>query len=169
MKVEKTRNIIFPSINMQYQKLSQSYYPLLECLTQDHMDFITSLEPHVLICILTSVSGGLTAREVLLKYCVIFPHSTVPRPAGLSLMMSILMNTISLEDCRNQRSVSGPLLGLIALDEKYFSELRATLINSQPGSTQQVLEQCFRNLMKGVEQKVSVKNRGWFTQNVSVF
>ncbi|XP_042736565.1 ran-binding protein 17 [Lagopus leucura] len=165
MKLEKTRNIIFPSINMQYQKLSQSYYPLLECLTQDHVDFITSLEPHVL----TSVSGGLTAREVLLQYCVIFPHSTVPHPGGLSLMMSILTNTISLEDCRNQRSVSGPLLGLTALDGKYFSELRATLINSQPGSTQQVLEQCFRNRMKGVEQKVSVKNRGWFTQNVSVF
>lgn len=45
----------------QYRKLSQSYYPLLECLTQDHMSFITSLEPHVLIYILTSISEGLTA------------------------------------------------------------------------------------------------------------
>lgn len=45
----------------QYRKLSQSYYQLLECLTQNHMDFITSLEPHVLIYILTSISGGLPA------------------------------------------------------------------------------------------------------------
>ncbi|XP_031453868.1 ran-binding protein 17-like [Phasianus colchicus] len=82
-------------------------------------------------------------------------------------MMLIPMNTIVFEDCRNQQSVSGPLLGL--LNEKYFSELRATLINSQPGSKRQVLEQCFRNLMKGVEQNLSVENRDWFTQNVSVF
>lgn len=45
----------------QYRKLSQSYYPLLECLTQDHMSFITSLEPRVFFYILTSISEGLTA------------------------------------------------------------------------------------------------------------
>lgn len=45
----------------QYRKLSQSYYPLLECLTQDHMSFISSLEPHVFFYILTSISEGLTA------------------------------------------------------------------------------------------------------------
>lgn len=49
------------SFFQQYRKLSQSYYPLLECLTQDHMSFITSLEPRVLIYILTSISEGLTA------------------------------------------------------------------------------------------------------------
>ncbi|OXB77416.1 UNVERIFIED_CONTAM: hypothetical protein H355_012123 [Colinus virginianus] len=52
---------------------------------------------------------------------------------------------------------------------QYFSELRATLINSQPSSKRQVLEQCFRSLMEGVEQNLSVKNRDRFTQNMSVF
>lgn len=33
-------------------------------------------------------------------------------------MMSVLMNTIIFEDCRNQWSVSRPLLGLILLNEK---------------------------------------------------
>lgn len=33
-------------------------------------------------------------------------------------MMSVLMNTIVFEDCRNQWSVSRPLLGLILLNEK---------------------------------------------------
>lgn len=32
-----------------YPKLSQSYYSLLEVLTQDHMNFIASLEPHVIM------------------------------------------------------------------------------------------------------------------------
>lgn len=52
---------------LQYRKLSQSYYQLLECLTQNHMDFITSLEPHVLIYILTSISGGLPAVDTIIS------------------------------------------------------------------------------------------------------
>nr|XP_028578007.1 ran-binding protein 17 isoform X5 [Podarcis muralis] len=87
----------------------------------------------------------------------------------LQQMMSILMNTIIFEDCRNQWSVSRPLLGLILLNEKYFSELRASLINSQPANKQEVLHQCFSNLMEGVEQSLLVKNRDRFTQNMSVF
>ncbi|NXJ11512.1 RBP17 protein, partial [Odontophorus gujanensis] len=177
---------------LQYRKLSQSYYPLLECLTQDHMSFITSLQPHVLMYILTSISGGLTTVDTVvsssccasLDYIVTYLFKHIAKegkkalrcreasqdgqrllnfmqhnPEVLQQMMSILMNTIIFEDCRNQWSVSRPLLGLILLNEKYFSELRATLINSQPGSKRQVLEQCFRNLMEGVEQNLLVKNR----------
>lgn len=44
-----------------YPKLSQSFYSLLEVLTQDHMNFIASLEPHVVMYILSSISEGLTA------------------------------------------------------------------------------------------------------------
>ncbi|XP_053935532.1 ran-binding protein 17 isoform X3 [Cuculus canorus] len=187
---------------LQYRKLSQSYYPLLECLIQDHMSFITSLEPHVLVYILTSISEGLTAVDAIissscctsLDYIVtyLFKHLTkeskkTPRcretsrdgqrllhfmqqnPEILQQMMSILMNTIIFEDCRNQWSVSRPLLGLILLNEKYFSELRATLITSQPDNKREVLDQCFRNLMEGVEQNLLVKNRDRFTQNMSIF
>ncbi|CAM9617883.1 unnamed protein product [Rangifer tarandus platyrhynchus] len=84
-------------------------------------------------------------------------------------MMSVLMNTIVFEDCRNQWSVSRPLLGLILLNEKYFGELRAGLISSQPLPKQEALAQCFRSLMEGVEQNLSLKNRDKFTQNLSVF
>ncbi|XP_065590543.1 ran-binding protein 17 [Cyrtonyx montezumae] len=187
---------------LQYRKLSQSYYPLLECLTQDHMSFITSLQPHVLMYILTSISGGLTAVDTIvsssccasLDYIATYLFKHIAKegkkalrcreasqdgqrllnfmqhnPEVLQQMMSVLMNTIIFEDCRNQWSVSRPLLGLILLNEKYFSELRATLINSQPGSKRQALEQCFRNLMEGVEQNLLVKNRDRFTQNMSVF
>ena len=40
--------------------MSQSYYGLLEVLTMDHMDFISTLEPEVFIYILSSISEGLT-------------------------------------------------------------------------------------------------------------
>ncbi|XP_077908518.1 ran-binding protein 17 isoform X5 [Ictidomys tridecemlineatus] len=96
-------------------------------------------------------------------------HFMQQNPDVLQQMMSVLMNTIVFEDCRNQWSVSRPLLGLILLNEKHFSELRASLINSQPLPKQEVLAQCFRNLMEGVEQNLSIKNRDRFTQNLSVF
>ncbi|NWQ80180.1 RBP17 protein, partial [Columbina picui] len=182
---------------LQYRKLSQSYYPLLECLTQDHMSFITSLEPRAFFYILTSISEGLTAVDTIvsssccasLDYIVtyLFKHLSkgkkTPRcrdisqdgqrllhfmqqnPDVLQQMMSILLNTIIFEDCRNQWSVSRPLLGLILLNEKYFSELRATLITSQPDSKREVLDQCFRNLMEGVEQNLLVKNRDRYVHN----
>uniref|UniRef100_H0X9G1 RAN binding protein 17 n=1 Tax=Otolemur garnettii TaxID=30611 RepID=H0X9G1_OTOGA len=187
---------------LQYRKLSQSYYPLLECLTQDHMSFITNLEPPVLLYVLTSISEGLNALDTVvssscctsLDYIVTYLfkhiakegkkplrcreatqtgqrllHFMQQNPDVLQQMMSVLMNTIVFEDCRNQWSVSRPLLGLILLNEKYFSELRASLINSQPLPKQEVLAQCFRNLMEGVEQNLSIKNRDRFTQNLSVF
>ncbi|XP_071670919.1 ran-binding protein 17 isoform X2 [Patagioenas fasciata] len=186
---------------LQYRKLSQSYYPLLECLTQDHMSFISSLEPRVFFYILTSISEGLTAVDTIVSSsccasldCIVtylFKHLSkgkkTPRcreisqdgqrllhfmqqnPDVLQQMMSILLNTIIFEDCRNQWSVSRPLLGLILLNEKYFSELRATLISSQPDNKREVLDQCFRNLMEGVEQNLLLKNRDRFTENMSVF
>ncbi|XP_049564046.1 ran-binding protein 17 isoform X5 [Orcinus orca] len=187
---------------LQYRKLSQSYYPLLECLTQDHMSFVTNLEPPVLLYVLTSISEGLSTLDTVVSsscctsldniVTYLFKHIAKEgrkplrcreaaqagqrllhfmqqNPEVLQQMMSVLMNTIVFEDCRNQWSVSRPLLGLILLNEKYFSELRASLINSQPLPKQEVLAQCFRNLMEGVEQNLSVKNRDRFTQNLSVF
>lgn len=44
-----------------YPKLSQTYYVLLECLAQDHMSFLSTLEPQVFLYILSSISEGLTA------------------------------------------------------------------------------------------------------------
>lgn len=44
-----------------YPKLSATYYLLLECLAQDHMVFLSTLEPRVFLYILSSISEGLTA------------------------------------------------------------------------------------------------------------
>jgi len=45
----------------EFPKLSQSYYALLECLAQDHMPFISHLEPTVFLYIMATISDGLTA------------------------------------------------------------------------------------------------------------
>ena len=51
-----------------YPKLSQSYYVLLECLCQDHMAFLSSLEPQVFLYIFASISEGLQALGGNLNY-----------------------------------------------------------------------------------------------------
>ena len=51
-----------------YPKLSQTYYVLLECLAQDHMGFLATMEPQVFLYILASISEGLTALGGNINY-----------------------------------------------------------------------------------------------------
>ncbi|PKU26952.1 hypothetical protein llap_22744 [Limosa lapponica baueri] len=74
-------------------------------------------------------------------------------------MLSTVLNIIIFEDCRNQWSMSRPLLGLILLNEKYFSDLRNSIVNSQPPEKQQAMHLCFENLMEGIERNLLTKNR----------
>ncbi|KAK1800574.1 hypothetical protein P4O66_005514, partial [Electrophorus voltai] len=185
---------------LDYPKLSQSYYSLLEVLTQDHMNFIASLEPHVVLYILSSISEGLTALDTMvctgccssLDHIVTylfkqlsrstkkraqpmaqesdrFLHIMQQHPEMIQQMLSTVLNIIIFEDCRNQWSMSRPLLGLILLNEKYFADLRNSIVNSQPPEKQQAMHLCFENLMEGIERNLLTKNRDRFTQNLSVF
>ncbi|KAJ8260590.1 hypothetical protein COCON_G00163130 [Conger conger] len=185
---------------LDYPKLSQSYYSLLEVLTQDHMAFIASLEPHVIMYILSSISEGLTALDTMvctgccssLDHIVTylfkqlsrstkkrasslgqdsdrFLHIMQQHPEMIQQMLSTVLNIIIFEDCRNQWSMSRPLLGLILLNEKYFADLRSSIVSSQPPEKQQAMHLCFENLMEGIERNLLTKNRDRFTQNLSVF
>ncbi|XP_063632313.1 exportin-7-B [Cydia splendana] len=48
---------------LDYPKLSQTYYVLLERLAQDHMAFLASLQPEATLYVLSSISEGLTALD----------------------------------------------------------------------------------------------------------
>ncbi|PSN46003.1 Exportin-7 [Blattella germanica] len=185
---------------LDYPKLSQTYYVLLECLAQDHMSFLSTLEPRVFLYILSSISEGLTALGVNLNFftgtitdnssrpytmvctgcCATLDHIVtylfkqltqkgkktrrgVPTPSDMFLqvlelhpeilqqILSTVLNVIMFEDCRNQWSMSRPLLGLILLNEE------AAMAN------------WFENLMDGIERNLLTKNRDRFTQNLSMF
>ena len=84
-------------------------------------------------------------------------------------MVSFLLNLVMFEDCKNQWSVSRPLLGLILLQEQFFEQVRHQHIASAPPQKQELYHQCFTNLMNGVERVLSTKNRDRFTQNLAVF
>uniref|UniRef100_A0A0B7BCX8 Importin N-terminal domain-containing protein n=1 Tax=Arion vulgaris TaxID=1028688 RepID=A0A0B7BCX8_9EUPU len=184
---------------MDYPKLSQNYYGLVECLAQDHMSFISNLEPQVLLYVLSSVSEGFTALDTMVctGCCATIDSiitylfrrfvnkrkqipNQVPdgeaflsllelRPEILQQMLSTVLNIVMFEDCRNQWSMSRPLLGLILLNEEYFNKLRSSIISNQPVEKQESMANCFQNLMDGVERSLLAKNRDRFTQNLSVF
>ncbi|EEC05625.1 Exportin-7-A, putative, partial [Ixodes scapularis] len=169
---------------LDYPKLSQAYYVLLECLAQDHMHFLSNLEPPVFLYILSSVSEGLTALDTMvctgccatLDHMVSFLFRRLSKgsskgppepclrvlelhPEILQQMLSTILNIIMFEDCRNQWSMSRPLLGLILLNEEYFGQLRQSLVGSQPVDKQATMSQWFDSLMDGIERNLLTKNR----------
>ncbi|XP_033169324.1 ran-binding protein 16 isoform X2 [Drosophila mauritiana] len=87
----------------------------------------------------------------------------------LQSMMSSLLNNVLQEDCRNQWSMSRPLLVLILLYEDYYRSLKDRIICAQPIEKQQTMAQWFDDLMVGIERNVSSKNKEKFTQNMSTF
>ncbi|XP_053977684.1 exportin-7 isoform X2 [Hylaeus anthracinus] len=187
---------------LDYPKLSTTYYVLLESLAQDHMVFLSTLEPRVFLYILSSISEGLTALDTMVctGCCATLDHivtylfkqlypkggyarrknAVVPgggdlflqvlkqHPEILQQILSTVLNVIMFEDCRNQWSMSRPLLGLILLNEDYFNQLRENIIRSQPVDKQATMAQWFENLMEGIERNLLSRNRDRFTQNLSM-
>lgn len=184
---------------LDYPKLSQTYYVLLERLAQDHMPFLASLEPPAFLYILASISEGLTALDtsVCTGCCATLDHIVTylfkqlvqkpnklknrqdnntmfievlqQRPEIMQQLLSTVLNVIMFEDCCNQWSMSRPLLGLILLNEEHFSRLRAGIVASQPADKQPAMAQWFNSLMDGIERNLLTTNRDRFTQNLSVF
>merc|ERR1712080_304097 len=159
---------------LDYPKLSQTYYVLLECLAQDHMSFLATMEPQVFLYILSSISAGLTALGKVRRGQMLPDNDALVqviklRPEILQQMLQTVLNIIMFEDCRNQWSMSRPLLGLILLNEDYFQNLRDQVIASQQADKMAAMMTWFENLMEGIERTLLTKNRDRFTQNLSVF
>lgn len=54
--------VILSIIFQVYPKLAQAYFLLLECLAQDHMAFLSTLDPAIFLYIIKSISEGLAAE-----------------------------------------------------------------------------------------------------------
>ncbi|CAG0919166.1 unnamed protein product [Notodromas monacha] len=187
---------------LEYPKLSQTYFVLLDCLAQDHMSFLSMMDTNVFMYLLSTISDGLSALDTMVctsccsaldniityfykqaaskgkakkrRLSGVEDESPVLKmvkmnPAVFQTMLQTVLNILMFEECRNQWSMSRPLLGLILLNESYFAELRSEIIGNQPVERQAMLSTCFDNLMDGVERNLLTKNRDRFTQNLSVF
>ena len=81
------------------------------------------------------------------------------QPEILQQLLATVLNIIMYEDCRNQWSMSRPLLGLILLNEEYFGGLREQMVASHPPERQPAVRAAFDSLMDGIERNLLTKNR----------
>ena len=81
------------------------------------------------------------------------------QPEILQQLLATVLNIIMYEDCRNQWSMSRPLLGLILLNEEYFGGLREQMVLSHPPERQPAIRAAFDSLMDGIERNLLTKNR----------
>eukprot|EP00794_Sanderia_malayensis_P005744 gene5744-6446_t len=91
------------------------------------------------------------------------------QPNMLQEMLSTILNTVMFEDCKNMWSISRPFLGLILLNEEFFTELERRITQMQSPDKQPRMAECFQDLMENVERSMTSKNRDRFTQNLSTF
>lgn len=90
-------------------------------------------------------------------------------PEILQQMLATLLNIVMWEDCRNQWSMSRPLLGLILLNSDYFGQLTLSLVEAQPIEKRPAMMGWFQALMQDIDRNLLTKNRDKFTMNLSVF
>jgi len=185
---------------LEYPKLSQSYYGLVEIITENHIDLLCNIDPQAFLYILSSVSQGLDALDssVSTGCCATLDHIVTYlfqqlqkaskssdaqkevekhpalkiielQPNMLQQMLSTILNTVMFEDCKNMWSMSRPLLGLILLNEEFFTELERNITQVQAPEKQPRMAECFQDLMENVERSMLSKNRDRFTQNLSGF
>jgi exportin-7 len=129
-----------------YSKLSQAYYSLLATLTADPLALGAMLEPQVFMYILSSISDGLSAVDSVIStnccssldhilsylFKMLSKQKRQQQQQQQSILLQVyqqqvqvfqqvlttVINIIVFEDCRNQWSMSRPLLGLILLNEQ---------------------------------------------------
>jgi len=180
---------------MSFPKLSRSYFGLLEYFIQEHIQSIKDLSHDAFFYILATLSEGLRSPDVSVasQVCAILDHLCTfiyknslkfpnapqllhpitrlvnDRPELLQYLLSSLYSMILYEDSQIQWSVSRPMLPLILLCEKFFTEFNLRLVQCQQQDKREWLAKALDELMVEVERKITPKNRDRFTQNVTVF
>lgn len=181
--------------SQSFPKLSRSYFGLLEYFIQEHIQSTKDLPHDAFFYMLATMSEGLRSPDVSVasQVCAILDHLCTfvyknsmkhpnnpqmmhpitrlvsERPELLQYLLSSLYGMILYEDSQIQWSVSRPMLPLILLCEKFFTEFNLRLVQCQQMDKREWLAKALEELMIDVERKITPKNRDRFTQNVTVF
>lgn len=90
-------------------------------------------------------------------------------PHILADLLQTLVSIMLFGDSKCQWSLSRPMLGLILIQQDVFEKVKTDLTRQQTFEKQPKFEEAFTQLMNGVENSLSVKNKDTFTQNLSKF
>ncbi|XP_078494351.1 exportin-7-A isoform X2 [Ciona intestinalis] len=94
-----------------------------------------------------------------------FLQVMMERPDILRQALSTVLHTIMFEDCRNQWSMSRPLLGLILLNQDYLDTIKKSFCEASADHgplNQRSVSNCFEQLMQGIEKNLHTKTRDRF-------
>mmetsp|Transcript_24122 Transcript_24122/g.77650 ORF Transcript_24122/g.77650 Transcript_24122/m.77650 type:complete len:1092 (-) Transcript_24122:124-3399(-) len=180
-----------------YLKALKPYYYFLELATRGHMSKVMELEPLMLTTLLQSIEEGLLSFETgvsmqccaavdnVISYFHIQAHNksqnrTTPEqervrrflteaPQCLQKILHLMFQLVMTGEFSSTWSISRPLLGLVLLHEQYFMQLKEQLVMSQIEERRAKLRGYFDDLMSGVENNLSTKNKDHFTRNLYNF
>merc|ERR1712039_365110 len=176
-----------------FLKALKPYYYFLELATRSHMAKVMELEPIMLTTLVQSVEEGLLSFEtgVSMQCCAtvdnIISHfhaqlggkpspeqERVRRflgeaPQCLQKILHLMFQLVMTGEFSSTWSISRPLLGLVLLHERNFTQLKEQLVNSQIEERRGKLRGYFDDLMSGVENNLSTKNKDHFTRNLYNF
>jgi len=176
-----------------YLKALKPYYYFLELATRGHMSKVMELDSAMLTTLLQSVEEGLLSFEtgVSMQCCatvdnvISYFHQKLrdkmtpdqervrrflaEAPQCLQKILHLMFQLVMTGEFSSTWSISRPLLGLILLHEQYFLQLKEQLVASQIEERRATLRGYFDDLMSGVENNLSTKNKDHFTRNLYNF
>jgi exportin-7 len=177
-----------------FLKSLKPVYTFLEIVTKSHMSAMVTLSTSQFSTILRALEDGLTAFDtaVALSACTAMDHictylletkdgaeevaaiqahlASVEVKNALSRQLAILNHLSTSGEFASTWSLSRPFLGLILLEKNAFLELRQSVVQQQLNAERrQLVENAYNELMQGVNDNMSTKNRELFTKNLYQF
>ena len=175
-------------------KSLKSVYTFLELVTKSHMSSLMLLGAGQFATILRSLEDGLTSFDtaIALSSCVAVDNictyaiETTDDPDQVNAIQIIitssevrssvsrliaLVNHLALSgEFASTWSLSRPFLSLILLGNAEFVQLKNSFVQQQMSPERRLfVETCYSELMNGVAQNLSHKNRELFTKNLYQF
>ncbi|VDD88080.1 unnamed protein product [Enterobius vermicularis] len=180
-----------------YQKVTQNFYSLLECIAHDNIAYLSNVQPELFITLLRYIQRGTVSLDglvvtascatldTLLNYLYRRISQDAPprthvgsEPEGEECIRAlranptillVMLDAIVFDDVKCQWSMSRPLLGLILLQESAFQQWKMDLLAQYPQEKHARFEKAFTDLMDGVGRNLYTRNKDTFTQNLVMF
>ncbi|KXS17551.1 hypothetical protein M427DRAFT_54487 [Gonapodya prolifera JEL478] len=121
---------------------------------------------HIVTFLFTSTTSGHMPRIAKPPEQHFIVRSAKEYSDVLPLIMAQTLQLLILDDTSNQWSLSRPLLGLVLLCKSAFIDFTRKFISVQYPERQETLSKAITQLMEGIEDSLSMKNRDKFTQQI---
>eukprot|EP01071_Lankesteria_metandrocarpae_P004787 Lankesteria_metandrocarpae@DN3691_c0_g1_i1.p1 len=187
--------LAIPNDDLQaYFKTLKPVYAFLEVVTKTFVAELMSLQPVQLASLFRSIEDGLCAFDssTAMQACATLDHVVVfifnkralqdedgekvrkfllEQPEALKRMLQVCFQLLMAGEAASTWSISRPVLGLILLHEQEFIQIKEHYVQSPlyNEERQQLLRNCFEQLMNEVAADLRPANKDLFTRNMFKF